>query len=50
MEEALDYLNELDRQGQTEELFRVESEYMREKLQAEDEANRLHLESLEFLD
>jgi len=50
LEDAMDWLNDLDREDQTSEVFRCESEYMRQKLQSEDEANRLHLESLESLD
>jgi len=50
IEDALDWLDELDEQGRSEEVLRVESEYMRMKLEAEDEANRLLIYPLEQMD
>ena len=50
MEYAMDWLGEMDRQGQTDELMRVESEYMRDRLQAEDDANHLPAYYLEQMD
>lgn len=50
LEDALDWLDDLDRQDQTSEVLRVESEYMKNRLQAEDEANHRLLEILERLD
>ncbi len=47
LEDALDWLDEQDRADQASELFLIESEYMKQKLEAEDEANRLPALSLE---
>ena len=48
-DETTNLLKEWDQQGQAEELAKVESEYMRMKLEAEDEANRLQA-PLELMD
>lgn len=50
VEEAFEMLNALDQEDQTQELFRVESEYMKQKLQSEDDINRLTQEILEQID